>query len=120
MKYSPDYYAQVLYTTKDVDAFFALVQKHWVMPWLPTILERYEALARKKGKVTRVSITTAYPLSHQLKANIENITRAHQPERRLEFEYALDASVLGGFCAQSQEMIIEGSLRDQLERIFSL
>lgn len=117
MKYSPDYYAQMLYTIKDADAFLALVKRHWVTPWLPTILFCFEALIRKKEKVARVSIISVHPLSGQLKANIENIISAHNSGGRMEFEYVQNANVLGGFRAQSQEMIIEGSLYDKLNRL---
>lgn len=117
MKYTPEYYAQFLYTTKDPERLTALLERHWVISWLDKIVEHYETLLRKRAKKAVVNIASARPLSPEAVEDIERLLSKYQPDTTLEFTFEIDKNLLGGFNVQSQDIIIQGSLKDQLNRL---
>jgi len=117
MKYSPSDYANILYKTKDADALVELLKNHWVLPWLPKILQRFERLHEKREGIVRIAITSAYPLTKEVKEQIEGIVKKEIEGKTLRFSISLDKTLLGGFRVESDEMIIPASLADKISQL---
>jgi len=117
MKYTPSNYAQILYETGDVKKFLKLLENHWVLPWLPKILEHFQEIVRKEQKVISVKVMSAHPLAEALKKEIETLIRREEG-RSTEIDYVIDTDILGGFRIVSDDMVIAGSLADRLTSLF--
>lgn len=117
MKYSPSDYVNILHKTKDVEEFITLLKNHWVLPWLPKILQRFEKLHERREGIVRIGITSAYPLTKEVKDQIEGIVKKEIEGKTLRFNVALDKTLLGGFRVESDEMLLPASIRDRIERL---
>lgn len=117
MKYRVSDYAAILYRTKDPDAFFALLRRHYVLSWLPRILKRFEAMREKRERILRVIVKSARPLS--LSQEREICERAAQaiPKKRIQAQFLIDASLIGGFRLESDEILLRGSFEDTLRML---
>ena len=117
MKYTPLDYAEILYKIKDIDAFMELLKKHWVLAWLPKILKQFEDLYKKKEHIATVTIRSAYPLLREIEESIKNIVRQEERDKIVQFVFIIDNSLIGGFRAESDEIIIPASIIDRIERL---
>lgn len=117
MKYSPSDYANFLYETGDSDALIALLQKHWVLPWLPKILERFEQLWHKREYIQSVQVISARPLAGTVRKDIVRLLQKEFKGKQLQFELRIDKTLIGGFRVESDELLIPVSLKDQIGRL---
>lgn len=114
MKYSITDYAAILYRTKNSDAFLALLERHYVLSWLPRILKRFEAMRQKRERILRVIVKSARPLSLLQEREICERAAQAMPGKRIKAEFLIDASLIGGFRVESDEILWRGSFEDTL------
>ena len=117
MKYSPSYYANFLYETKNVGTLIELLKKHWVLSWLPRILEEFDTISDKKEGAVRVTVKSAYPLDKAIEGEIERVVAEEEKGRKIRTHFVIDKSVIGGFRAESDEMLISASLAERLRQL---
>ncbi len=117
MKYSPSDYAHFLYETKNPEALLSILQKHWVVSWLPKILEEFDALSNKKEGALGVNVKSAYPLDSGMKVEIGRLIKKEGKGRPLRISFGIDKNVIGGFRAESDEMRIGASVEDSLRHL---
>ena len=80
------------------------------------IAHSYIALYREKKEVYAVRFITATPLDDSAKRAIENILESKE-NKRVEVEYAVDGSIIGGFMMETLSRRVDASVEGQLRRI---
>lgn len=114
MKYTPYTYAQILYKTKDADAFIELLEKHWVLAWLPKIRKEFGNILKKEEHIEEVRVASAYPLGDEVKNNIVRLLESMKKEKKLRVTFSLDKNLIGGFRVESDEILISASMKDKI------
>lgn len=114
MKYSPSDYARILYRTKDSDALIGLLKTHWVLAWLPKIREEFGNILKKEEHIEEVSVVSAYPLNESVRNDIVRLLELVEKKKKLELNFIIDKSVIGGFRVKSDEILISASLKDKI------
>lgn len=118
MKYSPSDYAGILYETKDIEGLLTLLKKHWVLPWLPKILEEYKVLFQKAERIVKAVVKTRFSLSKGKKEVLYAILKQAHKEKKIELDFVVDKDTLGGFQVEADEFLIKASLQDKLNDLF--
>lgn len=119
MKYSPSEYARILYKTKDSNAFLELLQKHYVLAWLPKITEEFKYLIKKEEHIEEVSVTSAYSLSAGVKDNIVRLLGSVEKGKKLELHFTVDKHIIGGVHIESSSLLIPMSALDSIQKMFN-
>lgn len=114
MKYSPLDYAHMLYRTKDVDALMETLGRHWVLEWLPQIAKHVEAIQWREEHILRLVVTSRYFLQEKTKERIQECISQYMPERKAHVVYVIDRNVIGGFLVESDEFMVNGSMKGML------
>jgi F-type H+-transporting ATPase subunit delta len=86
---------------------------------LPEILEAFNASYRKMKGIEILELTTAMPVSEEVKAGIVSNFKK-MPEyasNSFEIKEKLDESILGGFLAQIGDKLYDASIRHDLQAI---
>jgi F-type H+-transporting ATPase subunit delta len=83
---------------------------------LPEIYVQFEALRREAEARVHVRVTSAQPMSDEETAQFSDRLRKRYG-REIELEVEVDASLIGGAVIRSQDQVIDGSVRGQLERL---
>ena len=83
---------------------------------IPGIFVEYERLRAKQEKTLVVAVNSYSPLSEvQQQQMIEKLT--HRLQRRVELEVSIDETLLGGALIQAGDLVIDGSVRGQLQKL---
>jgi F-type H+-transporting ATPase subunit delta len=86
------------------------------MPVIFRIRRQYEQLWREENKLLPVEITSAVELDDEVARQIQ--TRVEQQTgRRVELTRSVDGDILGGLVVRVSNMILDASIRNQLERL---
>ena len=86
------------------------------MPVIFRIRRQYEALWQEENKLLPVEVTSAVELDEKVLQQIrERIER--QTGRRVELTRRVDDKILGGLVVRVSNMILDASIRNQLERL---
>jgi len=100
-------------------SFFELVftkRREWV---LPEIAEEFIEKYREIKGIEIIEITTAIEISHDLKMNIrnkfQNLPRFQN--KTIEIKSKVDPGILGGFIAQSHDILFDASIKNDLYSI---
>jgi len=100
-------------------SFFELVfskRREWV---LPEIAEEFIVKYREVKGVEIIEITTAVEISDELKINIrnrfQNLPRFQN--KTVEIKSKVDENILGGFIAQSHDILFDASVKNDLQSI---
>jgi F-type H+-transporting ATPase subunit delta len=92
-----------------------LVEKHR-MPVIFRIRRQFEALWQEEHRLLPVEVTSAVELDGQIARQIqERIER--QTGRQVELTRRVDEGVLGGLVVRVSNMVLDASIRNQLERL---
>lgn len=92
-----------------------LIDKHRV-PVIFRIRRQYEALWQDEHKLLPVEVTSAVPLDDEIAGQIrERIEQ--QTGRSVELTRTVDDNILGGLVVRVSNMVLDASIRNQLERL---
>jgi F-type H+-transporting ATPase subunit delta len=85
---------------------------------LGAVLDHYRALADAESGITRVQVTAAVPLDHNLEQHITD-TLGQRLGGRIQTTVRQDPSILGGLIIRIGDRVIDGSLRTRLQQLRS-
>jgi F-type H+-transporting ATPase subunit delta len=92
-----------------------LIDKHR-MPVIFRIRRQFELLWQEENRLLSVEVTSAVELDDEVAAQIrERVER--QTGRKVELTRRVDDSILGGLVVRVSNMILDASIRNQLERL---
>jgi F-type H+-transporting ATPase subunit delta len=86
------------------------------MPVIFHIRKQYEELWREEHRLLPVEITSAVELDDQIARQIQERVE-QQTGRRVELTRTVDENILGGLVVRVSNMILDASIRNQLERL---
>jgi F-type H+-transporting ATPase subunit delta len=96
--------------------FLNLLIENHRLPVIFRIRKQYEALWREENRLLPVEITSAVELDEEVAQRIaERVAR--QTGRRVELTRRVDEAILGGLVVRVSNMILDASIRNQLERL---
>jgi F-type H+-transporting ATPase subunit delta len=96
--------------------FLKLLIENHRLPVIFRIRRQYEALWRDENKLLPVEITSAVELDDAVARSIAERVE-QQTGRRVELTRRVDDSILGGLVVRVSNMILDASIRNQLERL---
>jgi F-type H+-transporting ATPase subunit delta len=96
--------------------FLKLLIENHRLPVIFRIRRQYEALWRDENKLLPVEITSAVELDDAIARSIAERVE-QQTGRRVELTRRVDDSILGGLVVRVSNMILDASIRNQLERL---
>jgi len=83
---------------------------------LPTILLQYRELLDEKQRIVEANIVTAIPLSeHQTEILTNKLKQITKKNVRIKTMY--DSSIIGGFKVRIKDMVLDGTISYQLEKL---
>ena len=85
---------------------------------LPEIAERFGQVLDERGGVVAAEITTAKPISDELKRALHDAL-ASATGRTVRLTFATDEAIIGGLVARIGSTIFDGSVESNLERLAS-
>ena len=96
--------------------FCALLAEKDRLSLLPSIASDFMALLDNEKGISRGMVTTAIALDNKYKKTIKEKLEL-QTGRKLELEYAVDSSIIGGVILRVGDSVYDASLRAQLENL---
>jgi len=96
--------------------FLELLAERHRMPALFRIKREFDALWADENKLLPVTVTSAVELDEQIVKDI-GARIEEQTGRRVELSSDVDADVLGGLRVQVGNMVLDGTVRNRLERL---
>ncbi len=96
--------------------FLELLAERHRMPVIFRIRRRFDELWREENKLLPVTVTSAVELDESL---VEDIGKRIQEQtgRKVELSSNVDPDVLGGLRLQVGNMVLDGTVRNRLERL---
>jgi F-type H+-transporting ATPase subunit delta len=98
-----------------VNLLRVLIDNHR-MPVIFRIRREYEALWREENRLLPVEVTSAVELDEQTVRLIQERVE-QQTGRRVQLTRRVDEGILGGLVVRVSNMILDASIRNQLERL---
>jgi len=83
---------------------------------LPDIFAQYEALRAEQEKTLIVSVTCFASLTHEEQKNL-TASLSKRLQRQVTLEISIDKSLLGGAIIHAGDLVIDGSVRGQLNKL---
>jgi ATP synthase F1 delta subunit len=104
----------------DADEIFinflkVLIDNHR-MPVIFRIRKQYDALWREERRLLPVEVTSAVELDDEIARQIQERIE-HQTGRSVELTRRVDDNILGGLVVRVSNMVLDASIRNQLERL---
>jgi F-type H+-transporting ATPase subunit delta len=84
---------------------------------LPEIADAFIEQFNKKRHIYQLKITTAAPISEELKTSIVDKVKASTPFKNIELETAIKEELIGGFILEMQGTLIDASIQRDLKDI---
>ncbi len=97
-------------------AFLALLAENGRLDYLPEIASRFELLEAEDQNVADVEIVSATALDDRQKERLAGALR-NRLRRDVRLQCSVDPSLVGGAVVRSGDLLIDGSLKDRLERL---
>ena len=97
-------------------AFLDLLAENGRLDYLPEIANRFEALKADDANVADVEVTSAVQLDEAQRERLAVALRARL-RRDVRLHCTVDPTLIGGAVVRSGDMLIDGSLRQRLERL---
>lgn len=99
--------------SKPVEAFLGILAENDRLALLPDIAAAYSVMLDQTLGVMRGKLTTAVKLAAKRQSAIKSKLEA-QTGKKLELDYAVDSSILGGLVLQIGDKVLDASLKAQL------
>ncbi|OHA09470.1 MAG: hypothetical protein A3B37_02090 [Candidatus Sungbacteria bacterium RIFCSPLOWO2_01_FULL_59_16] len=96
--------------------FIALLRREKRTSWLPEILRRFETLLRRERGIRKIEVLAA-------RRELQSVVKKARREfgRRAEIAFAVDPALIGGaVCTIDDEIVIDASVKTQLDRMFAV
>lgn len=97
-------------------SFLRVLLRNQRLAQLPEISARFGQVLDERGGVVAAEITTARPISEELKKTLHE-TLASATGRNVRLTFATDEQIIGGFVARIGSTIFDGSVDNHLERL---
>ena len=97
-------------------AFLDLLAENGRLDYLPEIAKRFEELKAEDANVADVEVTSAVQLDEAQRERLAVALRARL-RRDVRLHCTVDPTLIGGAVVRSGDMLIDGSLRQRLERL---
>lgn len=97
-------------------SFLRVLLRNQRLAQLPEIATRFGQILDERGGVVAAEITTARPISEELKKTLHE-TLASATGRTVRLTFATDENIIGGFVARIGSTIFDGSVENHLERL---
>ncbi len=97
-------------------AFLDLLAENGRLDYLPEVADRFEELKAEAANVAEVEVTSAVQLDEAQRERLAAALRARL-RRDVRLHCTVDPSLIGGAVVRSGDMLIDGSLRQRLERL---
>lgn len=101
---------------RQVRNFMAVIMDHQRLTELDEILAEYHELADEQAGLTEAEITSAHPLNHEDRCELEAQV-AKVAGGKVRATYREDATLLGGAVVRIGSTVYDGSLRGQFEQL---
>lgn len=85
------------------------------MAW--DIARAFIDIYRERHNIFRVRITSAAPLGEQERKRLEDIVARHIGHGTMEYEYAVDPSLIGGFTVSVDSQLLDASVATKLRQL---
>lgn len=96
--------------------FVRLLLEKGRLPHMPQIVALYEELAEEAQNRLRVRVRSAFPLTPALQEEVRQ-RFAQYTSKDIVIDQELDPTLIGGIVAQMGSLVLDGSLRNELQRI---
>jgi F-type H+-transporting ATPase subunit delta len=101
---------------KLIEHFVAMLAENKRLLLLPGLFLQYEKLRAEQEMTLTVMVSSVTPLSQKQQVQlIEKLTQRLQ--RQVTLEMSIDESLLGGALIQAGDLVIDGSVRGQLQKL---
>jgi F-type H+-transporting ATPase subunit delta len=97
-------------------AFVDLLAENGRLDYLPEIAERFEELKAEDQNVADVEVVSAVEIDEAQRERLAAALRARL-RRDVRLHCTVDPSLIGGAVVRSGDMLIDGSIRNRLERL---
>lgn len=97
-------------------SFLRVLLKNQRLSQLRGIVDRYGQMLDERAGVVAANVTTARPISEELR-NALHETLAARTGQKVRLTFHIDEAIIGGVVARIGSTIIDGSVRNQLERL---
>jgi len=99
-----------------VKKFLKVVAKRGRLGFLKEIALSFSELADKAASIVVVEVVTARPITNDEQAEISS-SLGRMVEGRLEFNWIVDSSILGGMLVRYAGNVLDGTLKSRLGRV---
>ncbi len=96
--------------------FFNLVIHNRRESFLRAIALSYQDIYRKENGIARVTIITATAMQSEVVDRIKELLKA-KLDKKLEFVYETDSSLIGGFILRVESMQLDASIQNELKQL---
>lgn len=108
---------QKLNVPATVTSFMLLLQERNRLSIFPQIVETFGALADERAGIVRARVTAARELTPDQLGEVKTALSKLAAGKRVELTVDLDTSIIGGLVTRIGDMVFDGSVRTELERI---
>jgi F-type H+-transporting ATPase subunit delta len=95
-------------------AFVQMLAQDGMIKKAPYIIEAYESYAKAQAGVVMLDVTTAHPLSDELR---KNISAAFDGAASVEMHEHVDPSLVGGIKIKHGNTVLDGTIKTQLAQL---
>lgn len=96
--------------------FLAVLAEQGRLSALPDIKLQFDALRAEAERTVSVSITTADSVDAQRQSSFAEVI-AKRLGREVKIDWATDVSLIGGAVIRAEDLVIDGSIRGELQRL---
>ncbi|MFZ4503407.1 MAG: F0F1 ATP synthase subunit delta [Methylovulum sp.] len=104
------------YVDEEASNFIKLLFENKRLSLMPSILSLFESLKSEHGGYLHADVLTAYDLSAEALDNLSN-SLALALGKKIHINVILDKSLIGGVLIRAGDIIIDGSIRGQLQQM---
>jgi F-type H+-transporting ATPase subunit delta len=98
-------------------AFSRLIVNKGRESYLPEIINAFVDQYNKQNEIHTVKLTTAVPVSEDVKNHIIGRVKSQTKISKIELESAVDEEILGGFLLEMDDILIDASIIHDLNKV---
>lgn len=98
------------------EAFVRLLVENGKLALVPEIAAVYQELKAEAGGAVQATLVAAYPVNPEFEQSIASAMKARL-DREVSFSTEIDEGLLGGVIIRAGDMVIDASIRGQIEAL---